>query len=236
MTRTKEILLVISVAVILVGGWFILKRPYAPSLQNQQTLEVIKDTIINKKDCRTALLQLADFLKLNSRYAEAWQFQGVCQFQTGDTASAKVSFEKVLSLDSTMVSAQNYLKLISAGAKPVNTSGSFGAQTDLESKLGFIPDSKILQFQRIPINQSTSINATTTQVSMVGLYSSNKPESEILAYLTKTLSGTSFVVSKSKTNTTFTVTSVPGKKSYTISVGKTLPIQVLITYSGKESK
>jgi len=119
MNTLQKVLVAVSVIIILVGGWYVLKNPRTQSPEKQQTLEVIKEIIITQKDCKTTLPKLANFLKENPRYAEAWQFLGVCQFQTGDWTAAKISFEKALVLDPEMDAPENYLKIINSGVKPV---------------------------------------------------------------------------------------------------------------------
>jgi Tfp pilus assembly protein PilF len=222
--------------VLVIGVLYISKKPTPPAstVPKEQALESIKETITKTADCPLALTQLADLIKDNPSYAEAWQWQGVCQFQGKDFVAAKVSFEKALALDPEIVASKNYLKLINSGAQASVPNLEF--QADFENKLGFTPNSQILTFQRIPVRQITP-GATGSTEFIIGLYTSQKSGSEIQTYLTNTLkklTSASFTVTKGTTNTTFNVILVPGKKSYTISVDKSSPIQVLISYSSKE--
>ena len=115
MTKLREALyIILAIIIIVVGGFYIFRhsKPKMPPLKDEVVLEVIRDIIVNAHNCNVALPKLGELLKKSPTYADAWHWQGVCQFQAGDLVSAKASFTKAVSLDSTLIAPQRYLDAI----------------------------------------------------------------------------------------------------------------------------
>ncbi len=237
MTKLKEaFFILIAIILILVGGLYILTYSNQKTSHDTIALGLIRDIIINGHNCPVALPKLADLIKSDSTYADAWQWQGVCQFQRGDMVSAKTSFQKALALDSKDAAAQNYLNII---ASSTPTKVNVSAQKDFETKLRFTPDPSFLSLQNISPTQSfKTATATSATVEIdTAVYVSKKPFTEVQDYLTKALQGiaaATFKTVQSSTNTLFNVVLVPGKQTYIISVSKSSPVQISIIYTNKQ--
>jgi len=184
----KEHKLVIAFIVVILAAavFFFRGSLFRPALQSptpqQVALEKIKNLIINKKDCVTAMPQLVALTSANPNFVEAIDWQGVCQFQMGKLADAKVTFEKALALDSKNAPAQNYLKIInemSAGSSVTVSGGATMSQTQFESILGFTPDKTKFSFIRLAV-----VPVSTTTESVAAFYKSSLSEANTTTYFT----------------------------------------------------
>lgn len=78
------------------------------ALQNKIT--ELSNLILKDRNCPKVIDGASAFLKTRSDSQEIWSMLGACQFDMGKFDDAKISFEKVLSVDPENVGAKNYLK------------------------------------------------------------------------------------------------------------------------------
>ena len=94
--------------------------------------------IVKDHDCSKVVDVATAYLRSNAGSSRVWSALGSCQFDLGKFDDAKVSFQKVLSLDPENVAAKNYLKQMEfkAGEVVVTASETLFDKTQFESRMG----------------------------------------------------------------------------------------------------
>jgi hypothetical protein len=214
------VIIVIALAVFFLRGNIFTTTPKGPT-PAQIALEKIKKLIITKKDCTTALPELATLIQQNPTLTEAWSWQGVCQFQTGKIADAKVTFTKVLSLDSKNVPAQNYLKIISTlpanGTVTIDGQGMTAA--DFQKAIGISIDSNSFLLVHVAV-----LPSATSTVSAAAYYKSNLAGSAAQTYFLSQFAkkGINLTATKTGNNTTLSSGTVNSSAMYSVSIQESI--------------
>jgi len=123
-------------------------------------------------------------LSENGDSAQIWNLLGICQFDMGKFSEAKISFEKVLSLNSSHEGAKNYLEVIeqmtAQGTGTVLAASQIDLnQTDFEAIAN-------LKFVNLTFNSAFEKPANIPK-HVVGKYTSNTTFNNTASYISNEL-------------------------------------------------
>ncbi len=189
------------------------------SQSNQTVLKMreLDSLILNNHDCTTVITEAQKFLASNPNAEEIWSDLGACQFYLGKFADAKVTFQKVLSLDPQSQTAKIYIGKLTLPPNTVAITGPADllTQTELEKTIGFTFGNSF-QFgggeKRVASDKSVHISAVyqsnqSLQSSVSAL--KNELSSRGIVFTTQTIGSTTAVLISSKSSQVIlTVTSI----------------------------
>src|SRR3989344_352792 len=157
------IILMLSVFYAQKMGWIFKKSPvsvYSAIAKFQE--------LAQQKDYDSCITVAEKQIQDNSKNVLAWQWKGICEFESGKYEEAKTSFEKMLALDPKNQVAKNYLELMSKGAILINLQKD-GISRDNFEKISLIKFPSSFDFSyAYPVDQSGIIVTTgqyTTKLS-----------------------------------------------------------------------
>jgi len=121
MENKKSIFIIIGliialVILFLVGGFDSMGISKKPSKETnemaQAKMSELAKLVIEDHDCSKVVTEAVQFLRHNESFSDIWNILGICQFDLGRFEEAKISFEKVISLDPTHEGAKTYIETI----------------------------------------------------------------------------------------------------------------------------
>lgn len=182
----KIIAVILIIGLISFGVFYINSRKSNSKILEDEIVE-LGSLVVESRDCGRVIEEAEAFLVKRKDAAEVWNFLGVCQFDIGKFEEAKVSFEKVLSLNPEHEGAKNYLALI----KP-EPGRTLISQTELnklqltraefESKIGVSLDDPALTFEKARLFLTDEAPQEVLE-SAFAVYSSSKSRAQTLEYL-----------------------------------------------------
>jgi tetratricopeptide (TPR) repeat protein len=205
--------------------------------EQQDILMSIQLALSDKeKNCAEVLSRVEDYLKRNPKDIHVLQAKGVCEFESRKYPEAKLSFEKVLAIDSKHEAAMSYLRIInnilSGKFKVTNPEEDFLSKDFVEQKLRIYFNPKDYEFKRalkVSAPQSNVLRFSASYVAKKDFTSVIKDVTTIfkqnnLVFETDlTKRGVAiYVVRFTKTNEPF--------KGFTISVYNLKPVEISILY------
>ena len=115
------------------------------ALENKIT--ELSNLILKDRNCPKVIDEATAFIKKQGDSEDIWNMLGACQFDLGKFDEARISFQKVLSINPEHVGAQNYLKRMEFKAGEIVVTGTETPfdKTQFESRMGLNFDS-ILTF------------------------------------------------------------------------------------------
>ena len=138
--------LLLVVVIAFVYPWYSKNKTEKEKTLVQNTELELGSLIIKNHDCDAVIEQATVFLRTHSTAEAVWSVLGGCQFDRGMFSDAKISFQKVLSLDPGNIAAQNYLKKLDfkPGAVVVSATEISISQKEFETALGIVTDNTLL--------------------------------------------------------------------------------------------
>ncbi|OGI57090.1 hypothetical protein A3B85_02025 [Candidatus Nomurabacteria bacterium RIFCSPHIGHO2_02_FULL_37_13] len=183
------IILMLSVFYAQKMGWIFKKSPvsvYSAIAKFQE--------LAQQKDYDSCITVAEKQIQDNSKNVLAWQWKGICEFESGKYEEAKKSFEQIQILEPDHGAAKNYLELMLKGDTLINLQKDGISRESFEtlSKLIFPVSFDFEGAYTISIDEKTD-SLTGTYVSSIGL---EKTKTEIqnslkfskLSYKTETFS------------------------------------------------
>jgi tetratricopeptide (TPR) repeat protein len=230
-------LVVLLILLALVVSWY-------PSYQAQRTqknqialdnkIAELNALILEGNNCDKVIEEVTTFLKRNTGSADIWSFLGACQFDLGQFEEAKNSFQKVLSFNPDHEGAKNYLKQMDfkTGEVVVTATELPLDKAKLESRLGFNLDG-VLNFERA-VERPSNIPEY-----FLGYYTSTTDVNKVVTLLEKMFRkiNINFLTSEIDEGNTVYIdifSNSDSNERKTISIKKTIPVQVLINYKKLE--
>src|SRR3989338_5054303 len=108
-TSLRKSIIVIIILALAMIIYFLNSSSQKSQRPEDITFQSIKGFVESTDDCLTVMPRLMQFIQTNGDYAEAWYLQGYCLVQLKDIQTAKVSFERALSIDPQMTEAKDVL-------------------------------------------------------------------------------------------------------------------------------
>jgi len=236
--KNKRVLIIIIIIIVLVLG-VIGFKPIKNWLQVQreknfsQVLSELQNLIVNKKDYLAALAKAETTVKKYPEKAEAWQWKGIAEFQLGKTNEAKLSFEKVLALDSENKSAKTYLEILNNPNVKLLTQDDFMNQADFEKFFDFPLPSSGLQFVNAmhrPFDSSRYSDYVSVQ------YTASASAKSISAFFENELNKnkSAYTYAKKKINNADVFMATGPTTNFAISIYSTNPVRIILDVSKKK--
>ena len=222
----KVLLLIVLLFIFGVSAYYIYPRYMA--LQTEKTRVILMTKVseldkllLNGHDCQKVTAEAKTFLKTYDRAEQVWSLLGVCQFDTGDTASARASFEKVLSINPTNLAAKSYIYKITSYPEAVKimASGNSVTAEQFEKFMG-------VKFPLLTFKTAEK-KASNIPEYLSATYTSSKSFTETVLYVKEILdaSGLEFSTSSLKEGTIFAVTSSAQQKIFSILKGSLVTVK-----------
>src|SRR3989344_3876572 len=240
-TNSKILAGALVVVLVIFGIAYYQYSVYPQKLKKERNsaLATVQEALDRKAgDCTQSLSQLEAYLNKNSKDAEAWAAQGICEFESGKYAEAKKSFEQVLVLDPENKSAKNHLKAIGNDpSKYFDFNKAQVDQNDFETLLGGPLSAEVLVFSRalkLPLPDSKILQYVSAE------FTSNQNVAQTASYISKYLTDNDYELENSQygdeavidqdTEDIRVITGYKGKTILTISIWKKQP-EVHIDYT-----
>ena len=162
----------------------------------QKSFTNLSRLVLDEHDCPKAITEAKSFLLSNSKATPILSILGACQFDTGSFADAKVTFEKVLSLEPENAAAKNYLKrmefkdgevMVTSGEVPIN-------RLQFESAIGANFDD-VLTFGK------AARKISNIEQYLLASYTTSEKRADVIAALKAKLEATGLPVTVSETDT-----------------------------------
>ncbi len=154
MENKKNLLIILGVALIIAVAVFLFlnRNKDEETKQISDKTLALKQTMVEKKCSPEIIAEATKFLEDYPEASDVWVIKGTCEFDLGKFDEAKISFEKVLSLEPNNVSAKNHLELLTQkqGRQVLNDANISQYQIsrqDFESRLKITIDPKLLSFK-----------------------------------------------------------------------------------------
>lgn len=226
----KSIVVAIFVLIVLTLGVFYAQKMgwFDLSLKQQgpSTLDKITkfQELAKQKNYDACITEAQSQIQNEPGNVLAWQWQGICQFESGKYTDAKTSFEKILTLDPNNQPAKTYLKIM--GPNPDQTMTKTLSLQDFETQTGLGFSSSDLNFDRgltVPPSTSQVKNLVTTFKSILSAKQAND-------YLVKYLKAQSYNVQTTVAQGYYKINASKGKTKISINVLEKQPVQISILY------
>ncbi len=231
----KKFYLAISIFCIVVIGVF----AYGYSIYTTQKTSQNKTSLANdiqklhslvlSRQCSAALTKADIFLLTYPDSKEILTVRAVCQFTLGNSAGAKVSFTKILSLDPQDQPAKNYLAMLNASSTGVIA--ITGPATPL-SKNQLEAAIKLLLGGNFQFLQADERIAPDSSVHISGVYISNQTAAKTISLLKNklTAAGIAFTVQNESSATVLIANLKTSQTVLTVINNATSTVQVIVNY------
>lgn len=162
-SRMVRIVLVVLALLVLFGiAWGVYKLVYSPNVsQPPKALTIdqqldLQTLLMEKHDYNQVLSQTTTLLKKLPNSVELWLYKGISEFYLSKDAEAKVSFEKVISLDPPNKPAAYYLNILNLSASKDVSQVDITSKDEFEAFIGLPMPSGVefMQSEKRPFDQS----------------------------------------------------------------------------------
>ncbi len=191
----------------------------------QNKISEFSKLIVANHDCKKVLEDAKNFIKTHKDVVEIWSYKGACEFDTMDFNAAKISFQKVLSLNPENEVAKNYLtKMEIKPGEIVLGSEEFSFdETQYKTETGLI-FSDILKLEKLVKRQAN------IPEYLLATYISDQKFDQVVNYLKQELQNKDFHYSTSPSNTQVIFAKMNDQELIIIKVDKKSPVSVIINY------
>ena len=221
-------LFVLVVAVFFLFFWY---PKYKIAQIDRERFEVsnksyeLSNLLLSSNNCEDVITRAEDFLKTHKSAIEIWGILGACQFDTGKFADSKITFEKVLTLNSDNQSAKVYLDRLQSdtGAVRIVGDGALMSKEEFEGQLG-------LKFSSdITFNKGVEKMSNVSKY-LSGSYSSVKSFSSTVAYIKEELKKSDAKFSLSELPNGVVIAIISSNEQKIISIVKGSLVKINIDY------
>ena len=188
-------------------------------------ISLLQSLIVNNHDCGQVIQRTTFYISNGVNVPEIWNLLGVCQFDIGKLSEAKVSFQKVLSLEPKNEPAKRYLERLnmSQGAIMVFANTDSVNQTQFEKELG-------LKLGGVLTFKGAVKKASNIPEYILATYSSSKNFTDTVSFLSEELKKSNLQLSTSKLAEGTVISSFSSEEQKIFSVLKGSPVKVKIEY------
>lgn len=192
-------------------------------LTSEEIIGNIQQLAINDRNYESSLQLAGDLTQDDPSNADAWHWKGISEFELERYDEAKISFQRVISIDPEHNAAKNYLKILDENSFEATTSLS---HEEFESLIKINFDQDILTF----IDASSTPNDQYT-VFISAVYESDGLLEDIQDYLEDMINEKGFQAEINDSDDSISIAGIKDKENFSATIWKRAPIQILIIYT-----